>query len=240
MIFKNKWKISVWLFVCIAGLWLASIISSCGKAPNSNAQGLNIRYEVLNLSPDAFPLDLYINFIIANTTPFSFNVNQGYFFVPALDTPYLIRVHQLGGGGSLLASRSDILTRGTTYSLFITGNVANKTLTTIFTVDTASLPAVGRGKVRFVNASPTGAGGIDVYANGVKAFSKILYPKYSGYIELPNGNYDFQLNTTGSATILQTLKNVSIQDGRLYTLYSYGYTNRIDSAAFNAAVITNR
>ena len=240
MILKNKWKITGWLFVCITGIWLTSVISSCGIAPISNAQGLNIRYQVLNLSPDAFPLDLYINFTSANTTPFTFNVNQGYFFIPALDTPYLIKVHQPGGGGNVLASRSDILTRGATYSLFITGNVATKTLTTIFTVDTSKIPALGRGKIRFVNASPTGAGGIDVYANGTKAFTKILYPKFSDYIELPNGNYDFQLNPTGSTTILQTLKNVPIQDGRLYTLYSYGYNNRIDTAAFNAAIITNR
>jgi hypothetical protein len=240
MIIKNKWKITGGLFVCIAGAWLTFVISSCGKAPISNPQGINIKYEVINLSPDAFPLDLYINFQIANTNPFTFSVNQGYFFLPAIDTPFLIRVHQSGGGGARLTQRSDILKRGAYYSLFITGNVATNSLTTIFTVDTSSIPTVGRGKVRFINASPTGTSGIDVYANGVKAFSNILYPKYSGFIEMPNGYYDFQLNTSNSTTILKKLTNVQIQDGRLYTLYSYGYNNRTDSAAFNTGFITNR
>jgi hypothetical protein len=240
MIVKNKWEITGWLFAAAAGLWLTSVISSCGKAPISNPQGINIKYEVLNLSPDAFPLDLYIDFQIANTTPYTFSVNQGYFFLPSTDTPYLIRVHQTGGGGALLTKRSDVLKKGAYYSLFITGNVATNSLTTIFTVDTSSIPTVGRGKLRFVNASPTGTDGIDVYANGVKAFSKIVYPKFSDFIELPNGNYDLQINSSSSNTILQTLKNIQIQDGRLYTLYSYGYNNRIDSAAFNSAIITNR
>ncbi|MDB5087733.1 MAG: hypothetical protein JWR09_1727 [Mucilaginibacter sp.] len=239
MIVKNKWKISGLLLLCAAGLWFSSLLSSCGKAPISSPTGLNIKYEVLNLSPDVFPVNLYIKFLIVNSSPFTFSVNQGYFFVTALDTPYLIRT-AVTSGGPVLISRPDILKSGAAYSLFITGNVANNSLTSIFTVDTASLPAVGRGKIRFVNASPTGVSGIDVYANGTKAFNGIKYPKFSDYIELPNGYYDFQLNTTGSGAILQTLKSVQIQDGRLYTLYSYGYTNRTDSAAFNAALITNR
>lgn len=50
-----------------AGLWLVSIISSCGKGPQNEAINLNIRYEVLNLSPDVFPLDIYFNYIKANS-----------------------------------------------------------------------------------------------------------------------------------------------------------------------------
>ncbi|ASU33255.1 DUF4397 domain-containing protein [Mucilaginibacter xinganensis] len=240
MIVKNKWKITGWLFAAITCLWLCSFLSSCGKAPISNPNGLNVKYQILNLSPDAFPVDLYIRFLKINTTSYTFNVNQGYFYLPYLDTPFLIRSSLTVGGGPVLVSRHDVLKTAAVYSLFITGNVADNSLTSIFTVDTSSVPALGRGKVRFVNASPTGTGGIDVYANGVKAFSKVIYPKYSDFIELPNGYYDFQINTTGSSTILQTLPKVQIQDGRLYTLYSYGYTNRTDSAAFNTGLITNR
>jgi hypothetical protein len=237
MIFKNKWKITGWLFAGTACLWLASVISSCGKAATTT--NLNIKYEVLNLSPDVLPVDIYIKFLKANSTPFHYGVNQGYFTPLYLDTPYFIR-SAVVSGGPVLISRPDILKTGGYYTLFITGNVATSSLTSIFTVDTASLPALGRAKIRFVNASPTGTGGIDVYANGTKAFSNVIYPKFSDFIELPNGNYDFQINATGSATVLKTLTNMSIQDGRLYTLYAYGYTNRTDSAAFNAAFITNR
>jgi hypothetical protein len=221
------------------GLWLVSIISSCGKGSTTNAINLGIKYEVLNLSPDVLPVNLYIKFLTVNPLPFTYSVSQGYFFVPALDTPFLIRSARIAGG-SVLLSRSDVLKRDAAYSLFITGNLANNSLTSIFTVDTASLPAVGRGKVRFVDASPSGASGLDVFANGVKAFSNVPYPKYSDYIEIPNGNYDFQVNAAGSTKILKTLTNIEIQDGRLYTLYAYGYTTRIDSASFNAAIITNR
>lgn len=241
MTFKKCFKISGWLFLFTVGIWFTWSVSSCGKSGVQSAVGLNIKYEVLNLSPDLGPVNLYINFLIANNTPFSFNTNQGYFTVNALDTAYRFRTPIINGaGGVVVLTRHDTLTRNSEYSLFITGNVATNTLTSIFTVDTATLPAVGRGKVRFVNASPTATSGLDVYANGAKAFSNIAYPKFSPYIEVPNGNYDFTISATGSTTILKTLLSVQIQDGRLYTLYASGYNNRADSATFSAAVITNR
>jgi len=220
-------------------LWIVSAISSCGKGPQNEAINLNIKYEVLNLSPDVFPLDMYFNYIKANSGHLTFGVNQGYFNVPSLVPPSYLKSSDIRVDTPLLF-RTDTLKRNVQYSLFITGNVADKSINTIFTVDTATLPNVGRGKVRFVDASPSGANGLDVYANNSKAFSKIAYPRYSAFVELPNGYYDFTITAAGKTTVLKTITNYQIQDGRLYTLYTYGYTNRTDSAAFNAAFITNR
>jgi hypothetical protein len=236
---KIKWKISACLLTFLAVFWFMSMLSSCGKGANVSTASLNIKYEVLNLSPDVLPVDLYIRFLKTNNTPFRYSVNQGYFVAPYTDTPYLIRSDRINGGPALL-KRSDILTRNAQYSLFITGAVADNSLTTIFTVDTATLPKVGRGKVRFVDASPSGINGLDVYANGTKAFSKIKYPTFSDFVELPIGNYDFEVYATGSPLVLNKLSNVQIDDGKLYTLYAYGYTTRSDSATFTAAMVTNK
>ncbi|MEO6980539.1 MAG: DUF4397 domain-containing protein [Mucilaginibacter sp.] len=236
---KIKWKISAWLFASLSIFWFVSMLSSCGKGANVSTANLNIKYEVLNLSPDVLPVDIYIRFLKTNNSPFRYSVNQGYFTVPYTDTPFIIRSDRINGGPALL-KRSDILTRNAQYSLFITGTLADNSLTTIFTVDTATLPKVGRGKIRFVDASPSGINGLDVYANGTKAFNKIIYPKPSDFVELPIGNYDFQIYATGSPLLLNKLSNVQIDDGKLYTLYAYGYTTRSDSAAFTAAMITNK
>ncbi|WP_428330203.1 DUF4397 domain-containing protein [Mucilaginibacter sp.] len=235
----NKKNIALFIGLFITGVWVMSFISSCGKTAASSS-GLNVKYQIINLSPDLNPIDLYIDFNRQNpsTNPFIYSVSHGYFYVTSLDTPYQIRSHLVTG--TTILARHDILRSGVNYTLMITGNVSNSSVTSIFTADTASSPAIGRGKIRFVNASPTGTTGLDVYANGTLAFSNVVYPKVSSYIELPNGNYNFQLNTTGASGILKTLTNVIIQDGRLYTLYAYGYTSRADSASFNAAVITNK
>lgn len=239
---KDKNNILIWLFLFVAGAFLLTNITSCGKNGNASPTGLNIQYQILNLSPDLSPINLFIDFkqVNALTNPFVFNVNHGYFYVPSIDTPYQIRSALTSGTPISALTRDDILKSGAKYSLFITGTVADNSLYEIFMVDTSKLPTVGRGKLRFVNASPSATGGLDVYANGTLAFPGIVYKKYSDYLELPNGNYDLQLTATGSNTVIKDLPAVTIQDGRLYTFYAYGYTTRTDTAAFNAAVLTNR
>jgi hypothetical protein len=242
MIAKNQCKILNRLFLFICCAFLVSIITSCGKQSGASSAGLNIQYEILNLSPDLGPVNLFIDFKQVNTfgNPFVFNQSRGYFYVPSIDIPYQIRSAFVSG--TELFSRNDSLRSGLKYSLFITGSYLNGagTLVSIFTVDSASAPTTGRGKLRFVDASPSGIGGLDVYANDTLAFSKVTYPNYSKYIELPVGNYDLKIRGTGSTGILNEQPSVTIQDGRLYTLYAYGYTTRTDTAAFNAAIITNR
>ncbi|HVW98083.1 MAG TPA: DUF4397 domain-containing protein [Mucilaginibacter sp.] len=239
---KSKYitfKTGCLILLGIAGFWLASTITSCGKNAATNSLGLNIKFQVLNLSPDVYPVDIYFDYLKENKNPFYYGVSQGYFPVPSLVLPYYIKsANRLIDTPLFFMHR--VLQRNTSYSLYITGDVANNTLDTIFTVDTASLARIGFGKVRFVDASPSGKTGLDVYANGTRIFNKLAYPNYSDFIELPNGFYDFQINAPGSSTVLKTMQNVQIQDGRLYTMYSYGYTTRSDSAAFNAVIINNR
>jgi hypothetical protein len=222
----------------VFGAVLIAFITSCGSSGNASPSGLNIQYEVLNLSPDLSPVNLYVNFTLVNTTPFVFPNDNGYFYVPSIVQPYQIR--SAIGSRLPIFNRNDSLKSGAKYSLFITGTEGNGQLTQIFTVDTATTPAIGRGKIRFVNASPTGTLGFDIYANGTPAFQKIVYPGYSGFIEIPVGNYDFQIKGTGTTSVLNDMPGVTIQDGRLYTIYAYGYTTRTDSAAFNAGIITNK
>jgi hypothetical protein len=233
---SNNKFIGLFLFMGIA--LITAMIFSCGKQNNASPYGTNVQYHVLNLSPDLAPVNLFIDFKKANASPYVFTVDQGYFYVPSVNLPYQFRTALTSGVE--LFERSDSLKAGLKYTLFIVGNQGNSSVKQIFTVDTASIPSVGRGKLRFVNASPTGTSGLDVFANGTQAFSNVVYTNYSKFIELPPGNYDIQINATGSPTVLKELNPVTIQDGRIYTLYAYGYSNRVDTAAFSAAVITNR
>jgi hypothetical protein len=239
---KKTIKSLIYLCICIIGVLFISGISSCGKAGNASPTGLNIQYEVLNLSPDLGPINLFINFTQTNSVgnPFIFGVNQGYFYVPSIVTPYQFRSALSSGSPITQLNAYQVLQPGAKYSLFITGSFLSNSLDTIFTVDTSLAPKTGYGKLRFVNASPPATGGLDVYANGTLAFPGIVYRKHSDYMSLPAGNYDLQIDAKGTTTILNEQHIVTIQDGRLYTLYAYGYTNVVDSASFSSAVITNR
>jgi hypothetical protein len=250
MINKRNSFTNGFLLLIITAVFLMPYISSCGKSGNASSVGLNVQFEVLNLSPSIQPVNLYLNYLKQNTNPYSYPINQGYFYLNTIDTPLQIK------SSATTVATSNFITisnpgfqANLKYSLFITGNynpldTGSNSITSIFTVDdTAAVPKVGFGKIRFVNASiPSGQNtGIDVTANGTIAFSAIKFAQVSPYIQVPVGNYIFQMNVTGTPqTILSTgLGSTTIQDGTLYTLYSYGIPTRTDSAAFGAGVIIN-
>ena len=239
---KSNRNLLIWVFLLFAGGFLLTNMSSCGKAGNASPTGLNIQYEVLNLSPDLGPINLFVNFTQVNAVgnPFIFGVKQGYFYVPSTVTPYQFRSGLSSGSPIIPLNSYQVLQSGAKYSLFITGSFLSNSLDTIFTIDTSLAPKTGYGKLRFVDASPLATGGLDVYANGTLAFPGVVYGKHSDYLSLPAGNYDLQIDAKGTTTILNEQPLVTIQDGRLYTLYAYGYTNVVDSASFTSAVITNR
>jgi len=232
-----KRNLLIGMLCILGGGWLCMSLTSCGKATSGSPQLLNIRYHVINLSPDLLPVNLFIDFRQVNSHPYIFGIDQGYFYIPSTDTPYQIRSAQYAGTTLLHSDRP--LHSGAIYTLYLIGAVADNSLDTLSTVDTASSPPAGRGGLRFVNVSPTALGGLDVYANGTIAFSSLVYKQVSGYISLPAGNYDIQIDATGTNTILSELNPVTIQNGKLYTLYASGYASRADSAGFTSHVTAN-
>lgn len=191
---------------------------------------------VINLSPDVLPVYLYINYIKRNTSPYKYSIPSGYISIATLDTPLQIRNNSFV---NVLSLNGTTLAANTKYTWIITG--LNKTggLTSIFTVDTAVNPKTGYGKVRFVHASPNTLP-LDLFANGTAAVQNQAFTKVSSFFELPAGNYDFKIYQTGTTSLLADLKTTTIQDGRLYTIYTQGIAGHTDTAAFTAAVITNR
>jgi hypothetical protein len=235
---KNKGLFVYLMLAAFSTLSFSCLLSSCGKTTTLPA-GSNVLYQVINLSPDLLPVNLYIDNTKKNSTPFYYAVASGYFSVTSVDTPYQIRSASVLVSTTNILSLNNLLKNNTRYTLFITGYLANSSVTSIFTTDTASTPSAGLGKVRFVNAS-IGSGGLDITANGTAAFSNQVYKNVSGYIELPAGNYDFKVYPTGvTSTLLSDLPGITVQDGKLYTLYCKGVVGRTDSAAFGSAILNN-
>ena len=232
---QNKPNIlSAWLLL-IGMMLIIPLMMSCRKENNASPAGLNTRLNILNLSPDVFPLNFYIDLRKQNSSPYIYGVPSGYLYLSTLATPLQVRTLT----NNTIFTRNTPLSTNCAYSSFITGLVADKTDTTIFVTDTDAAPGIGRGKVRYVNASAKPVN-VDVTANGTTAFEKQGNLAVTKYIEMPAGIYDFKVYSAGSTTILSDYRNVTIQDGRLYTLYSYGIAGRTDSAAFTTSIITNK
>jgi hypothetical protein len=237
---KQRKNIFSYILLLPALALIIPFISSCGKGRTNNAVGLNVQFQIVNLSPDLHPVDLYVAFHRASGS-YYYPSPSGYFAVNTVDTPLQIRPAVTSGTASTynILSVDTVLKANTKYTWFVTGLVQD-TVKGIFAIDTAHAPAVGRGKIRFLNASPRSTG-LDIIANGTTAFSNIQFNNLTSYMEIPSGNYTFKLVETNNPTIvLKQLPSVSVSDGKLYTLYTYGLVGRTDTAAFGAGVITNR
>lgn len=220
------------------------MLSSCGKAGNINPTEAKIEYQVLNLSYDILPVNLYINLLKQNTSPFTYPSASGYIGLTTIDTPFQIRSAAIATVNNLLKIQETNLSRRTKYSLFITGSRKANNLTYIFTVDTSVTPGIGRGKVRFVNAAPDVDGtetGLTLTANDTEVFSKIKYKGIGDYTEMKAGIYDFRISPSKNpANTLKSLLRTTVEDGRLYTIYTYGLAFRTDTTAFGTGLLTNR
>jgi hypothetical protein len=240
---KNS-NIIVYLGLGVAAIFFVScLLSSCGKTTVLPAAS-NINYQVINLSPDVLPVNLYIDNTRKNgTTSFYYPNPSGYFALTSVDVPFQIRSASILLSSANILSIDTLLKNNVNYTLFITGLKANvrpqDSISYILTRDTSSAPTVGRSKLRFVNSS-VGSTGIDITANGTLAFTNQPYKMVSKYIEIPAGNYDFKAYPTGvPSTILTDMPGITVQDGKVYTLYCKGIVARTDSAAFGLAIFNN-
>lgn len=242
---KSKNNLSVFLPLFALTFMIVPFAASCGKSPNTNASALNIQYQIVNLNSGIGSVDLYVNYIKVNTFSYFYPSSSGYFYLPSIQTPFQIRPGTSLTPGTVapsanILSLDSVLKANLKYTLMIMGVNSTDSLYYTFTADTSSLPKLGRGKIRFINASPRTTTGLDVTANDTLAFSAIPFKTISKYIEVPAGSYDFKFYAAGSTVVIRDVPNVTIQDGRIYTLYSYGVAGRTDSLAFGSGFITNK
>lgn len=214
-------------------------LSACSKE-GTNLGTANAYLNIVNVSPDVRPFNLYATYIRQSLTQYRYPSASNYFLQNINDTPLQIRpVIANNVAQTNLLTLGQKLQRNVRYTWFITGFRGDSSLATVFTVDSGSVPNVGRGKIRFVNVSPNSPG-LNLTANDTVAFSNITYKKVSDYLEVTAGSYNMNIATSAApATSIKLLPNVSVLDGKLYTIYAYGLVGRVDTAAFNAGVILN-
>ena len=236
---KSNIPLSV-LFIGMVITLVMPFIASCGKNESVAVPTTNTQLQVVNLSTDLLPVNLYIN-LRKRDAQYRYPTPSGYFSLAAFDTLFQIRKVVAGNNNSSVneISIDTTLKSNVKYTLFITGFKATDSISHIFISDTSAAPTSGRGKVRFVNAT---VGGIfNITANGTPVFTKQKYKGVSKFVEMPAGNYNFKIyDQSSTTTILSELPNVTVLDGKLYTLYCRGIVGRTDTAAFGMGVLNNR
>lgn len=237
-------KSNIPLSVLFAGVIIALVIPlivSCGKNETVAVPTTNTQLQVLNLSTDLLPVNIYIN-LRKRDNQYRYPTPSGYFSLGPFDTLFQIRRIVSGNNNNSVNELSidTTLKSNIKYTLFVTGFKVNNTISHIFVSDTSAAPTSGRGKVRFVNAT-AGNNIFNITANGTPVFTNQAYQNVSKFVEVPAGIYNFKIyDQSSTTTILSELPNVTVLDGKLYTLYCRGIVGRTDTAAFGMGLLNNR
>lgn len=236
---QHKNGLLLWLFTTIPLVLLLCFAASCGKS--TNITGTNTQLQVVNLSLDVQPLNLYQNSIKQSSATYTYPTSSGYFILSTVTPPLQFR-QATAAALSIPYEIDTVLRSNAKYTIFLTGYLKNNTIkNSILSLDTATLPPVGRGLVRFMHGSPASAD-LDLRANDTLLTSKagVKFNTLTPYVKVPTGNYNFTINVHGTPTKTEyKLSNITILDGRAYTIYTQGVVGQTDSLAFGAAVLTN-
>lgn len=227
------------LKVLLKGVVLIALCLVVFSCSNTAVSPTNYsRLQVINAIPTSLSFDCRLNGTKINTTTIAFPNASGYIStVPGAKNVTVVPTST--PTAPAIGTVNVLLENNQSYTLFFSAKADS--VKTIFINDTLNvLPATGRAKVRFVNASGSSPM-LDIQINGTNAFTKIKYTKVGSFIEVPAGTYEFRAFASGvRGSSLGTLSNQVLADGKIYTLYASGISgNTATTSAFGLSLLTN-
>ncbi len=189
---------------------------------------------VTHASPDAPPVDLLVDGTKVGSD-LAFPNTTGYLKVKAGTRNVQVNV----AGTSTTAIEGDIpVDANKTYSVFAVNTVAN--IEPLILEDDLTAPAAGKAHVRFIHLSPN-APPVDItLTDGTVVFGNYSFKSASAFTPLDAGSYDLQVRAAGTSTVVLSLPTVTVESGKIYTVFAKGLLNGTGDQALGAQIIVNK
>jgi hypothetical protein len=191
------------------------------------------RVMAIHASPNAPAVDLLVDNVVAGTA-LAYPGNTGYLGVSAGTRNLKINVT----GTSTTVINADLpLSTGASYSVFACDSVSK--IAPLVLTDDLTAPASGMAHVRFVHLSPN-APAVDVaVTSGPVLFANKSFKQYSSFTPVAAGTYNLEVRPAGSSTVVLPLPGITLQAGRIYTVFAKGFLGGAGAQALGAQIIVN-
>lgn len=224
------------IFASLIVLFAAATVVSCNDKNKSTTPPAT-SFGVVNASPDAGGLDVYLNGgpLVRNLAP---GADTGYFTVSP--GSYTLSFADSGSTASLLDQQMSFAP-GVAYSVFAIDSVSH--LQTAVVADSATVPSADSVEARFFNFSPN-AQPLDVAINGTVAFSNRGYndittnPTATHFTYFTPGTYTLELRAAGTSTVLYST-SVTLTGGKVYTFYAKGFAGDTGAEALSIGTVVH-
>lgn len=214
---------------------IALIGAGCSDDDENNPMTSNptSNVQVIHASPDAPPVDIYVDGARAVS---SLGFPNGTGYVPLEAGTRNIMVNAAGTDVTVINENLS-LDANANYSVFAVDELDE--ITVLVLQDDLTAPATGKAHVRFVHLSPD-APAVDVgLTGGGVVFGNRAFPEYTVFTPLDAGTYDLEVRLAGTDTVVLPLPGITLEAGKIYTVFAKGFVSGSGNTALGAEIIVN-
>jgi hypothetical protein len=199
----------------------------------NKASAVAARVMAIHASPNAPGVDLLVD-NTTSVTNLTFPNNTGYLSLNSGSRNIKVNVT---GTSSTVINATVLLDAGATYSVFAADSVSR--IAPLVLVDNLTTPASGKAHVRFVHLSPN-APAVDVaLQGGAVLFGNKTFKQYTEFTPLNATTYNLEVRLAGTNTVVLSLPNITLQSGKIYTLFAKGFVGGSGAQALGAQIVVN-
>lgn len=227
----------VLLSTLLLSVGTSMLFSACSKEDSTVIPAKTYaKVMVVHASPNAPAVDLLIDSVKVNTTGLGFPNNTGYLNVESGTRN--INVTASGTLNSVIAANLDF-TKDLNYSIFAVDSLSK--ISPIVLTDDLSTPAAGKAHVRFIHLSPNApAVDIAVASSGAVVFGNKQFKESTSFTPLDAGDYNLDVRLAGTSTVALVLPKITLESGKIYTIFAKGFLGATGVQALGAEIIVNK
>ncbi len=190
---------------------------------------------VTHASPDAPGVDLLVDGTKVNTAALEFPNSTSYLTVNSGNRNIKVNV---AGTTTTVIDATPAFTANKSYSIFAVDEVA--AISAIVVEDDLTAPASGKAHIRFIHLSPDApAVDVAVASSGAVVFGNKAFKEYTAFTPLDAGSYNLDVRVAGTSTVALVLPTITLQAGKIYTVFAKGFLGGTGAQALGAGIIVN-
>ena len=229
--FLSKMLFTMLTFVAVLSL------AACSDDENTTAPTPTPKANVLvvHASPDAPGVDLLVDNTVAGTN-LTFPNNTGYLQVNAGTRN--VKVNVTGTSTTVIQANLNLM-ENKSYSVFAVNQVS--AIEPLVFEDNLTSPASGKAHVRFIHLSPNAPAVNITLTDGTIVFGNVSFKGSVDFTPLNAATYNLQVRDAATnQTVVLELPNITLQAGKIYTVFAKGLLGGSGNQALGAQIIVNK